>query len=370
MKKLVFSTLVLALIGTSCADKNAYTISGTTDLADSTYVYLKEVSFAETQQTLDSALVIGGKFEMKGSATQPQYRVLMGESLVAPVVVEPGNILVDLVQNKVSGTVLNDKLQAFNDELAVARAKSDEARKAFGELINSKYADLKEQPKEIPADIKELQDKIKAASDAEVVIVKDFINGNMDNILGQYTFVYENRRFTTDEQKEFISKLRPDMQEIPVVANLSKHIAALDNTAIGAKFTDLKAKDVEGKDIALADFAGKGKVVLVDFWASWCPPCRADMPELVKMYKEYQGKDFEIVGISLDKEHADWVKGIKDLNITWPQISDLKFWESDLAATYGVRSIPHTVLIDKDGTIAARGLRGEELATKIAEMMK
>lgn len=370
MKKVFFSTIALALIVTSCQDKNAYTISGTTDAADSTLVYLKEVSFAKEQITLDSALVLGGKFEMKGIAAQPEYRVLVTKEKVQPVVIEPGQIAVDLAQNKVSGTILNDKLQVYNGALAVAKEGSMEVRKAFSELINSKYKDVKEAPKEIPADIKELQDKMKAAMEGEDAIVKEFVNTNLDNVLGQYSFLYESRRFSTDEQKEMIGKLRSDLQEIPMVKKMSSHILALDNTAVGKKFTDMKAKDPKGNDIALSDFAGKGKVVLIDFWASWCGPCRADMPELVKMYKQYKGKDFEIVGISLDKEQKDWEKGIKELNITWPQISDLKFWDSELSAAYGVRGIPHTVLLDKEGNIVAKGLRGEELATKVAELVK
>ena len=109
---------------------------------------------------------------------------------------------------------------------------------------------------------------------------------------------------------------------------------------------------------------------MVDFWASWCPPCRAEMPKLVELYKQYSAKGVEIVGISLDKTNEDWVKGIKNLNITWPQISDLKFWDSEGAAIYGVSSIPHLMLLDKDGKILARGLNAEEATKKIEELLK
>ena len=120
----------------------------------------------------------------------------------------------------------------------------------------------------------------------------------------------------------------------------------------------------------LSDYVGKGKVVLIDFWASWCGPCRREMPNLVEAYKQYKDKNFEIVGVSLDRDLEAWKKGIADLNITWPQMSDLKYWDCEGAKLYAVSSIPHTLLVDAEGTIVARGLHGEELQQKIAELLK
>ena len=108
----------------------------------------------------------------------------------------------------------------------------------------------------------------------------------------------------------------------------------------------------------------------MDFWASWCPPCRRDMPNLVAAYKKYKNKGFEIVGISLDSKADAWAKGVKDLNITWTQLSDLQGWKNSGAQLYGVNSIPHTVLVDKDGTIIAKNLHGEEIDAKLQEILK
>ena len=109
---------------------------------------------------------------------------------------------------------------------------------------------------------------------------------------------------------------------------------------------------------------------MVDFWASWCGPCRREMPNLVDAYKKYKGKNFEIVGVSLDQSADSWKDAIKKLNITWPQMSDLKFWNCEGAKLYAVTGIPYTVLIDGEGTIIARGLYGEELLKKIGEVVK
>ena len=128
--------------------------------------------------------------------------------------------------------------------------------------------------------------------------------------------------------------------------------------------------DAKGKTHKLSEYVGKGKIVLIDFWASWCPPCRRDMPNMVEVYKQYKSKGFEIVGISLDSKQEAWEKGVKDLQITWPQLSDLKGWKNDGAALYGVNSIPHTVLVDKDGTILAKGLHAKEIGEKLKELLK
>ena len=149
------------------------------------------------------------------------------------------------------------------------------------------------------------------------------------------------------------------------------HLEILKKVAVGQKFTDFEMSDAQGKMHKLSEFVGNGKnIVLIDFWASWCPPCRRDMPNLVDVYKQYKGKGFEIVGISLDSKKEAWEKGIKDLKITWPQLSDLQGWKNSGAKLYGVNSIPHTVLVDKDGTIIAKGLHGKEVGEKLGEMLK
>ncbi|GHT46025.1 hypothetical protein AGMMS49965_23350 [Bacteroidia bacterium] len=135
-------------------------------------------------------------------------------------------------------------------------------------------------------------------------------------------------------------------------------------------FKEILAKNPDGQDVRLSDYAGKGKYVLLDFWASWCPPCRAEMPLMVKLYSMYSDKNFEIVGYSLDDNAAAWKKGVADLKMTWVQMSHCQGWKSPGATTYGVQSIPNTFLIDPEGQIIATGLRGNELAAKLAELIK
>ena len=138
-------------------------------------------------------------------------------------------------------------------------------------------------------------------------------------------------------------------------------------TVIGAEAPDIRLPAPDGHEIALSSL--KGKVVLVDFWASWCGPCRKEMPNVVKAYAKYKNKGFEIFGVSLDKEKDKWVEAIQVEGITWPQVSDLQYWNSEVVKQYSIEGIPYTVLLDKEGKIIAKNLRGAELDKKLAEVL-
>ncbi len=151
-------------------------------------------------------------------------------------------------------------------------------------------------------------------------------------------------------------KKYPNNQNILMFHDMVSKSMAIN---VGNEAPDINLPDPSGKDIALSSL--RGKVVLIDFWASWCKPCRAEMPNVVKIYKKYKDKGFEIYGVSLDQAKEAWVEAIQQDGITWPQVSDLKYWECVAARLYNVQGIPFTVLLDKEGKILAKNLRGEEL---------
>lgn len=148
--------------------------------------------------------------------------------------------------------------------------------------------------------------------------------------------------------------------------NLQKQIKNAESFVIGAEAPDFTLKNVAGEEVSLSDF--KGKVVLIDFWASWCGPCRKDNPHVVELYNKYKADGFEILGVSLDKTQDRWEQAIAKDKLTWPQVSDLKGWKNEVAQLYSVKSIPHTVLLDAEGKILARKLRGPQLDQKLAEL--
>lgn len=154
-------------------------------------------------------------------------------------------------------------------------------------------------------------------------------------------------------------------ETVPAVAE-----TPAEGTEIGDKYIDIKLSGIYGVPISVSEYVAKNKYTLVDFWASWCPPCRAEMPVIVKAYTDYHGKGLEVVGVSLDKDQDAWLEAIEQLKMPWPQMSDLKGWESEGARLYNVRSIPANVLIDQQGKIIAKNLRGEDLLLKLEELMK
>lgn len=169
-----------------------------------------------------------------------------------------------------------------------------------------------------------------------------------------------------------LSKRYPDNDNIKkfheMVIQTETMVKRSKTIAEGSMAPEIKLPTPDGKELALSSF--KGKVVLIDFWASWCAPCRKEMPNVKRIYEKYKNKGFEILGVSLDQDKEAWINAIEKDKLTWPQISDLGFWQSEAVQIYVVQAIPFTVLVDRDGKIIAKNLRGEELENKIAEVLK
>ena len=156
-------------------------------------------------------------------------------------------------------------------------------------------------------------------------------------------------------------------QDVPGIDNLQTNLTRMKSRMVGGEAPDFTQNDPDGNPIQLSDL--RGKVVLLDFWASWCGPCRRENPNVVKLYEAYKDKGFEILGISLDKDKGRWLQAIEKDGLKWLHVSDLKGWKNEVGQLYGVSSIPHTVLLDAEGRIIAQKLRGPALEQKVAEIL-
>ena len=199
---------------------------------------------------------------------------------------------------------------------------------------------------------------------------RDIIRKNISNPLGYTYFTKYNSLFSTEEQEALIAQVPAANAHSEVIRAIQAGIEADKRTAVGQKFTDFAMQTPDGQDIKLSDIVARNKVTLVDFWASWCGPCRMEMPNVVNDYKNFKDKGLGVVGVSLDSDAEKWKQAIRELGITWEQMSDLKGWDCKGAKLYNIHAIPATVLIGQDGTILAKDLRGEGLTNKLAELLK
>ncbi|MCK7554811.1 TlpA family protein disulfide reductase [Chitinophaga sedimenti] len=203
------------------------------------------------------------------------------------------------------------------------------------------------------------------------VPLEELIKANPASLATAYIFYrYYTYRTTPEEIERGIALLDPSLRQTQFVKVLQQLPTTLRSVEVGKKAPDFVINDPEGRPVHFKEQLGK-KYVLLDFWASWCGPCRAENPNLVRTYNLYKDKGFDIFAVSLDRngDRDKWLKAIADDQLTWHHASDLAYWNCEPAALYGVRAIPSNLLIAPDGTIVARNLRGKELEAKLGELL-
>lgn len=372
MKKLFF-ILAAGAVLISCSNKPGYKVKGEVKapgFSDNTVVYLSDIDPNNPKNTLkvDSTTLVSNSFGFDREfgiidsigGTKIIEIVDGDKKMFGKIYTEQGviQVVVDSISIQSTGTPLNDIQNSF-------ATMNSGFRNEMTPLVR-KYRELK-QTNGDEAQIEELEDKLNEMQEQQFSQLKDFVKKNATNQVGQEVFGYIAYNLEVPEMEEIVALIPEDTQKNnPQVAKIVDRLAVLKKTAVGSKYINLTGDTPEGSQISLSDYVGKNKLVLVDFWASWCGPCRVAMPSLIKLYNEYHNKGFEIVGVSLDDNKDSWVKGIEELKLVWPQMSDLKGWGTELGKEYAVSSIPYTVLIDQDGTII--NIRPNE--AKLEELLK
>ncbi|MFS4456990.1 redoxin domain-containing protein [Maribacter sp. 2304DJ31-5] len=373
MKKILMPVMaVLALLGCN-TNPEGFVIKGNLrgEIEDGTMVFLKKIGENNQPVEVDTALLAQGNFEFTGTATaspELHYIFLDKTQAYTALVVENGKINLSAQKDslgfaKITGTVQND---IFGDYLEKSREFSLQAKSIQNDMRNTTDAASQTALRD---ELQELQEEYKGF---ELKYIKDHPNGLisallLDRAMATKAIESEEAGGIYDALTLEIRNSKPGKRISEGLEKLKKAEEAAKKTAIGAKAPNFSGPDPEGTVIALNDVLGK--VTLIDFWAAWCKPCRAENPNIVNVYNKYHDKGLNIIGVSLDRTADAWKKAIADDGLAWNQVSNIAYFNDEIAQMYNIDAIPAAFLLDENGVIVAKNLRGPELEAKIAELL-
>ncbi|HVU98983.1 MAG TPA: TlpA disulfide reductase family protein [Puia sp.] len=390
IKKIAGSVCVACLIltwGCQQKKKGAFSVSGTFKNGDKlasvegpiSKVYLIEVSSKDQNPVvLDSAKLPhgSGTFSVSGlTRGEALYELVFGENIITvPLINDVSDVRVNVDLGKkddfyeVKGSDASSQLK---DLITAFGKKNYEVEKTMADLDSLKGANAADSL--LIAGTNRKNDAIRDLNS----YLKQFLNTNTNGTISGLALSWASRSFSRSEFEtslnDMVSKFPDNTLLAGIKKSYDKQIAAMQgqdnemNSWVGKQAPELSLPDVNGKPVSLDSY--KGKYLLVDFWASWCGPCRAENPNVVSIYNQFKGKNFAILGVSLDRERDAWQEAIRADHLDWTHVSDLKFWSSKAVETFKFNGIPFNVLIDPQGKIIAQGLRGDDLEKELRSVL-
>ncbi len=361
MKKLLWIFLIVIAFASCTNNAGQFQINATLPDAPEGLVMLAK-AVDGVLVNFDSVQVVKGNFAFKGKIEMPEiyYLIFQKTSQRILVFTEPKQITItgSLEEPKVEGSdshLLFDKFQG--------KIKENDAER------NTIYAQYQQaESAGDTATMSTIEKRFSQIDEEEIAYILDFAKTNTTSVVAPFIMTRYSYNYKLAELEDVYSKFDPTTKNTKYAINLLETIETLRKVEIGQPAPDFTQNDTQGNPFSLSNL--KGKYVLVDFWASWCGPCRAENPNVVEAFQKYNAKGFTVLGVSLDRDKTKWIAAISEDNLTWAHISDLKYWDNAAAKLYGVRSIPANFLVDPNGIIVGKGLRGQDLLDKLAEVLK
>ena len=368
MKKLLirFTGLsFLFLLGSCGSQENQFVLKGKADVADGTKVYVLQADQNNQPFIKDSTTVQSNNFKFQGISSTPQISYIQVEGVNGYVlaILENGDIEADLFKDSISkskvyGTKSNDDFIKYKSE----------TKFLVDDMNNISY---EAQDAIMTGDVEiamELEKEYKSKEREVMLYEWDFIIDNLDSYMSALlleVFMIENK-----VNKDSIIDVYESFSNRIKVSDVGKNIADLlrqyeNPIEVGETAPDFTAPSINGSDVTLSEEVSQNNVTLLDFWAAWCRPCRVENPNLVRLYKAYNKDGFDIIGVSLDRTKEQWEQAVEDDNLLWTQVSNLNFWNDPIARRYSIRAIPQSFLINKEGVVIGKNLRGNDLEESI-----
>lgn len=373
MKRIALLAAILLLAACKKEEKGYAILAETTGFTDGTVVYVNAISQSNRPVIIDSSIVQEGTFKITLPAPESNdFNYLTFKDV-------PGNVLFLAEDYPIKMTIYKDSLRSSIVEGGVENQlffDYIQKIKSFGEekiKLNNEY--------QIASKLNEADKALKIATKRENLIEQEkqfrheLVESNSNSLVSvmALTDLVNLKIIKADEAQEKYNSFPDTLKTSRLGKNLNRIItnavavSKQKRIDIGSEAEDFSAPTPEGKKLSLKE--AMGKVTIIDFWASWCKPCRMENPNVVKVYNKYHDKGLNIIGVSLDKKQESWTKAIADDNLEWNHVSNLQFWQEPIARAYGVRSIPATFILDEKGNVIAKNLRGPALEKKISELL-